>query len=51
MTLDDAVHAVSQEAPKIYDALLTWAQKEVNAAEADHFGGMIDDAHERATGG
>lgn len=51
-TLDDAVHAIWQDpkGDKVFDALMTWANKEIGEAEADHFSGMIDDAMERARG-
>lgn len=47
--LRDVIHAIQETADgeKVFDALLTWAQKEVVDAEADYFGGLIDAACER----
>lgn len=39
-----SLHEGDTEANKIWDTLLTWANKEVCQAEADRFGGQVDDA-------
>ena len=39
LTLVEALH---DEAPAVYDALLTWAEREVGAEVSEYWAGLID---------
>ena len=46
-TFDQVIEVLQQEAPKAYDALLTWAHDSVIEAEQDYWGGLVDQAKSR----